>query len=146
MLFRIVAEGTKVITAYATEDQIERININSNGIYRPEFSLLDKTYVQIKTFNAIDTPTLNWLELASVYSGPIASEFFNKNGKQEQLYPRQSLYAIELQITSPLDTSNNHKLITRGTVKLNGKRSSIIMAFAKRFYALILRETGFNNK
>ena len=145
LLFQTVKTDEIKVTGYLNEDQLARVKKGNTGVFHPDYSLTQGQNVKISEISDVNVQTLDWKELSSVYSGPIASEFFSENQGAQGIFPRQSLYKVEFTTAQSAEkTIKKQWLIEKGQVKLEAEHASMAHTFFKRLSGLIVRESGLN--
>lgn len=147
LLFRLIQPGKTMVTGYLTENQLARVNTGNSGVFTPRYRLLSKEQLTVREVATVNVQTLNWPELASVNSGPIAAEYFTKNKTDGGFFPRQTLYTIEFSgLTENGKGQENQGLVIPGRVRIEANKTSILFDFMKRTGAFLIREIGLNNR
>lgn len=131
-LFTLVDPSRAIVTAYATETEHDRIEHGALASFHPA-NVLTGTYVaKIDTVSATGEDDISWLELSSVYGGPIAAD---RDG-QGQIATRRALYEVraDLDKNAPLAT------VQRGYLKVSTYKNSLFVNWIKSLGSILRRE------
>ena len=138
LLFRLIEPDKQAVTAYAREDQLERFKESASGRFLPGFSPFADMKVTVEKIAPANSKVISWPELSSVYAGPIPSEI----GPENEINPRQSLYAVRLSVSDDKNMLENQSLVVPGQVTLQARPISPFVLFLRRTGALFIRESG----
>jgi putative peptide zinc metalloprotease protein len=122
MFVLVNPESGTVVSAYATEDGRDKIDAGKTASF---VSKDRKTALSMLTVaNAEDTGalTVDWLELASPYGGPVAADRDAGGG----IVPRRALYTVR---TAPV--SEALPVVRTGHLKVETSRESLFIIFIK---------------
>lgn len=142
LLLRLVHEDRPHITGYVNEDQAGRMGKTVRAIFMPDYAPFGGLKAELKTAEKVNSKTLPWPELASIYGGPLPAEFFRDAAGGTFIAPRQSLYPVELEVSEKINENQN--VTIRGTVRLTAAPTSPLWSFFKAMSALLIREGGLN--
>lgn len=140
VLMRLIQPSQNVVTAFAGENTLHRLNLENTGKFRPHYSLLSRGKYNVSGIDQVNVSSLDYPELSSIYGGPIASEFAPSD--QSQIIPRQSLYKIRL--TSQNNDGQEPNFSEKGTVLIHGEKEAPIWSYIKAASELIIREINVN--
>lgn len=135
ILGRISDPARMIVRAYASEDTLSEIPVNSSGTFRPA-SMGDSAGVTMKRVSPERTRDIGHSALTSLEQGmiPVAPD---ASGRMKTI---DAWYSIELQ-----PETKGGELIPgeSGTVRLKTKRRSLLVDWGRMVYRVLLRESGF---
>ncbi|MAE51862.1 MAG: hypothetical protein CMH27_08625 [Micavibrio sp.] len=147
LLARIIPDNQSMVTAYANENQVTKIQIADHGRFRANSDLFDETEFSVKFISPVNISAIDWPELASIYGGPLASELSNSSSGHAAPVPRQSLYQVELEAIAADKTDppqGTHVIAQKGHVKIDTPRHSPAFHFMQKLMRLVLKELNLN--
>ncbi len=134
-LFSIRGQGSPVIEAYVTEEDLHRLEVGANSIFIPDNPELPHLITSLISVNRTALRSLNKPYLASLYGGRIAVRLAEK-----ALIPEQALYRVML------NTRNNlppPAMEMRGSVHISAPAESLATGLWHSVAIVLLRESGF---
>jgi putative peptide zinc metalloprotease protein len=134
-LATILDPNERVIIAYLQEEDLSRVSEGVAGRFFPENVEFGVKDVVIRTIDFGGSTELDKLYLASLFGGDIAVRENDSGG----LTMIRSYYRIELE----LQDERNAPHVVRGTVIIDGQRTSLFSQMRRRFVSVFFRETGF---
>lgn len=146
-LFVLISPESWEIRAFINVQDRDRIETGSSASFRYNDRLFSGYDLQVKQVGDIDAPQLDWPELASVYGGPIPSQFTGQ-GQDQKIETLRSVYFVDFMMSNlkekPLSTDKKRKIAQAGYVKIHADPVIPVIRFFDNMTALILREAGLN--
>jgi len=133
----LVDKSTLEVYAYATEDQLERIQNDTVSYFYAENLHLKPVRVRVTEIDRASTTSLVEPILASTYGGPIAI----KDTPTMQLVPQEALYRIRMAIEET--NVELQDTILRGTVHIKATSESWLQKIWRQIGAVLIRESDF---
>lgn len=140
LLFILIDGKEKIYTAYVSERDLGRISKGNSAKFKPDYSFFKIADLHLYSFETVASDSISKLALTSSFGGPITSEIIQDPGRQEVIKPLQSQYKL---IFKPVEHSSM-TFTRKGTIYIEGKRSSPFMSFIRSTIGLIIRESGLN--
>lgn len=137
---RLINPSQSIITAYANENDLERITANNAAKFRPDYQFFSAGGYRVAGVDEVNVKNLDWPELSSIYGGTIASEFSPTD--QSLIVPRQSLYKIRL--ASDQDGQKAPFFTEKGMVYIHGDAQAPIVSFLQSTGEIFMREINLN--
>lgn len=125
-LFTVVNTTDMTISAYATEDQLDRIKPDMNAVFVPDTTWDGRLNATVTEIAQTGETTLSWLELASIHKGPVASDQTNP---QAPITARRALYALSLPPKTRPQIDNS--IVRRGHVRVEARYTSPLASLFK---------------
>lgn len=130
-LFTLVDPQSAAVSAYATEEEREKISTAETALFFSEYRTLNMPQLTLTHIAETGSTDIPWPELASVYGGPIAADR-NDNG---ELSGRRALYEIVAQ--SPDAVPHRTE---RGYLRVEAPASSLFFICFNKVMTLLRRE------
>ncbi len=131
-LLTLVNLKTTAISAYATEEEREKIDADSAAIFFSESRTKKLGGFSISAIGDTGSAALQWEELASVYGGPIAAD----RDKDGIITGRRSLYEITAKNNQPAPP-----FAERGYLLVSRQASSLLSSWINALISIIRSET-----
>ena len=147
LIGRVVQNGVYSLSAYATERQLRVLALDNKAYFRPASALFGTTPFTLSEIGPVNITSIDWPELASVYGGPLPSEFSTAPEERATPVPRQSLYKIRLlSIENPQSsgTTNTIPSAQKGLVKIKTAPRSPAAEAINKAAELIGKELSLN--
>ncbi|WP_431855224.1 HlyD family efflux transporter periplasmic adaptor subunit [Azospirillum sp.] len=130
----LVADGTTVAEGFVTEAEVARIAPGAPARFIPDDGGPELP-LRLESIDVTAAPELETPELATTHGGGVAVRPA-ANGK---LIPAEAVYRIVLAPAASLDIRRT----LRGTVVVEGRRSSWLERLRRNAYGLLIRESGW---
>lgn len=147
LLGRVTQNNHLSLSAYASEHQIRTMAENNKAYFRPDSALFGSLAFTVSDISTVNINDLDWPELASVYGGPLPSEFSSDQSGKSLTIPRQSLYKIRLtpQENMKAPAASDHNFTARkGRVKIKTARKSPALESLRAITKLAREELSLN--
>jgi len=132
-LFTVVNPETTTVSAYATENEREKIMKNRDAVFVSQFHNLRIEGLLIDQAADAGDTAIAWPELSSIYNGPIAADL----GAEGVITSRRSIYEVNASAASPAPDRTE-----RGYLYVSSPPSSILINFFKELVSFIRHETN----
>lgn len=136
LLFRVINSQQNLVTAYVSEQDIERIHQDNPAEFRAAYSLIETLPLHVKSIEKTNVANLDKAEVSSVYGGPVYSELFQSGNEAVRIVPRQSLYKVTLEPKEP-----EFLQVTSGIITIKAENVMPVSIFFHWLYALFLPES-----
>jgi putative peptide zinc metalloprotease protein len=138
LLLRLVNDSSQSITAYIRERDLGRIKIGSPAVFRPSFSPFANMHGTVQSIETVNTQTLAWPELASIYGGSLPSARHDQN----TIVSLEPLYAVHIDLLQ--NNKQNQLVIEKGVARISATYGSRLFGLIQNFFALVMRESGYD--
>ncbi|MFH0780999.1 MAG: site-2 protease family protein [Pseudomonadota bacterium] len=132
----VTTTETTLIEGFPDENQRARIIVHGQAKFYPESGDFTPLSCRTRSINQTGESLLDEPYLASIYGGEIAVRLNNN-----RLISEKSLYRVILEPIEGQQALPNR--IQPGTLVMNGKPESIAGRALQKFFAVIIRESGF---
>ncbi|MGL4395937.1 MAG: biotin/lipoyl-binding protein [Hyphomicrobium sp.] len=136
MIASLSQRDSAAVKGYVALDALSRIVSPAQGTFIPDDPMQASTEVRLTSVAEAGATTIDVLELASVFGGPIAAE-----SSPRGVIPVRAVYRIELAPVAGADAVAPQ--VVRGVVQLAGTRESAIVRAGRAVANILIRETGF---
>lgn len=134
-LLHVVSAGYR-LRGYASEEQLARVALGAPGVFISDDPTADAVPVRLEQLDPNGVRYLPLAPLASDRGGPIAV----RRDVQQQAIPLQAQFGAEFAIEIASDRPVRPQ---RGVVLLEGPAESLLTSGWRRFWSLLIRESGF---
>lgn len=128
------------LRGYVREDDVGRLDLARGGRFVPENLTMPARAVQLDSIAASGSATLDILELASHYSGPIAARITGRPGEGRTLTPVAGQFLVRGHVDGMSATDLTRAM--RGTVTAFGQRQSYAVRVWRQVVQVLIRESG----
>ena len=128
-------DGSK-IEAFVEEAELDRMPLKAEGVFYPRALEQAPFVVRVVSVDSTATTRLSEAYLGSTWGGDVAV----RESPRGEWIPQDSLYRVELE---PVGVSIQPVAVLTGRVVLEGERQSLLLSWLRRFWSLLLRESGF---
>lgn len=135
-LFAFRADEPAEITAYLTENILQRTSVGQTGKFYPEGGGREVSLVSVIEIEKVGITSLDDTYSASLFGGGVAV----RQNDDDELIPAQAVYRMRLSVTSQTPPAER---VLRGVVVLDVSPQSIAGRFIRRAFAILLRESSF---
>ncbi len=132
----LAADDTTRLYAYASSDELARLEKGREGLFYPASTPNQPLVVQIKQINPVNVSVLPEPLLASINGGEIRV----RQGERGDYIPEESIFQVELQPHNPAARITH---IRRGYVRLQARAESFAVKVWRNTHGLFIRESGF---
>jgi putative peptide zinc metalloprotease protein len=130
-------KSTLEVYAYATEDDLKRIQSDAASHFYAENLHLEPVRVSITEIDRASTTSFVEPMLASIYGGPIAT----RDAPTGELVPQEALYRLRMAIEQP--RADLQSTVLRGTVHIEAEAESWSEKIWRQISAVLIRESDF---
>ncbi len=134
-LFSIRGQGSPIIEAYVTEEDLHRLETGANSTFIPDNPELPHLTTSLVSVDRTASSSLNKPYLASLYGGPIAVR-----PAEKALIPEQALYRVKLHTRDNLPPPI---MEMRGSVHVTAPVQSLVAGLWNSIAIVLVRESGF---
>ena len=135
-LFRLVTTSRGRIHGYASEAQLARVEPGAQGEFIGDDPSADAITVRLQQLDPNGISAVQLEMLASDRGGPIAV----RRDAEQRAVPLQAQFGAEFTVET---TGAGPVRPMRGVVLLNGPAESLLASAWRRFWSLLIRESGF---
>lgn len=132
----IGGELSAQVRGYVSEEDVSRIDIGTDGQFIPNDPSQRGIPIRVTELGQAGTPSVEILELASIYGGPVAVE----SDRQRGLVPIVAQFPVTLQPIEDIGTLNH---AIAGRAVLTEKPESQMTRVFRQVMRVIIRESGF---
>jgi putative peptide zinc metalloprotease protein len=126
--------GAGRIEAFVDESDLPRLSVGASAQFHPDTGAAPVA-ARVVAIDAATVRVLPHPELAADEGGPIAV----KRGDDGQFVPERALTRIVLEA----EAGQSPARVERGVARIKAARSAPLLAWARRAYAVLIRESGF---
>jgi len=134
-LLTLVDPREAVVRAYVSEEDLKRFESGASARFYPDDPAMAPIDLVVQQVDRASAKVLLDPPLASTYGGTIPV----LQGQNGELVPQQAVYRV---LMLPKDESAVVRSV-RGTVYVEGSRSSFIARFFNKVLSVVVRESGF---
>tara|TARA_B100001029_G_C14741805_1_gene275887 strand:+ start:101 stop:559 length:459 start_codon:yes stop_codon:yes gene_type:complete len=138
-LFSIVQFNDTKVVAFISENDLDKLESNTNGYFVPKNNEFNKAEVKLVSQNKTSTEELPYLSLVSAYGGSIASREVKEDQKIVHR-PEEALYQLNFSTSTELETLQWQ---TAGNVKIQTENYNIFQNLFNLVSSTLIRESGF---
>ena len=137
-----------VVEAYATEDDVHRLEVGATARFLPEDRALDAIPLRVAEIAATASRRLNGVpELSSTHGGGVAAlqapaAGARHDAESQGLVPERAVYRVVLE-PDAAHAALPRRQTLRGVVIIEGEAQSLAVRAWRRAAAILVRETGF---
>ncbi len=145
-LFSIMDSSNIRYTGFLNERSRERLNKGQiESIFIPDSHLYKHTVVNLNSRDFIPVKKLEWQELASIYNGPIPSDFGTDQGKNHDIIPRNAVFSAIFDTEQGEMTGNKpYLLVQTGKIRIKTTKKSFASQFFTSLTTLLIQEIYLN--
>ncbi len=130
----VIDPSSGLIEAYVAEADLARIRVDAAARFYPEDAAQAGIAATVTSIDRVSARTLSELALASTHGGAIAV----RQAQDGALVPEEPVYRIRLQPASDGAPTQ----LTRGAVRIDAARASVLGRVWRRTAGLLVRESG----
>jgi len=130
----VIDPSSGLIEAYVAEADLARIRVDAAARFYPEDAAQSGVDATVTSIDRVSARTLTEIGLASVHGGAIAV----RQAQDGALVPEEPVYRIRLQPARDAAPSQ----LTRGAVRIDATRASVLGRVWQRAAGLLVRESG----
>lgn len=121
------------VDAYVAQDQVHRMDIGDHVRFYPDGQTTPRSG-RVLQIGSTRASQLSHRMLSSRFGGPVPT-----TNAEHSLIPSSALFQVLIQLDEPLPTLRE----TRGHLKIEGERRSLLADGATHVLAVLMRESGF---
>jgi putative peptide zinc metalloprotease protein len=133
-LVLLLSNGAGRIEVFVDEGDLARLSVGAAAKFHPDTGSAPIA-AHVVAIDAGTVRVLPHVELANDDGGPIAA----KRNDDGQLVPDRALTRVVLATDEPVSPGH----VARGVARISAERSAKLFAWARRAYAVLVRESGF---
>jgi putative peptide zinc metalloprotease protein len=135
-LMSVGPRQSQIVRGYLDESALHRVVVGASGRFVPDDPLHPAIAVRLVSIGEAGATAIEIASLASVWGGPIPSEFDQKN----RPVPRTAVYVVDMELERGRAPPTR---VLRGVVHLDASSESIAVRAMRQIARVLIRESGF---